>query len=104
MRFSNIYGFFSITTMPNQPSVAWCSDFTVFKQYRGRGLSHQLKAFQNNTLKDQGYTLAMCSVKESNVAQIKVLIRSGWTYVISFTDVRTGEFVQIWNYRVNHEL
>ena len=101
MRFANSYGFFSIDAMPNQPSIAWCSDFTIHLKNRGKGLAHKLKSYQNDVLQVHGFTLAMCSVKESNSAQIRVLSKAGWTYVISFCDVRTGEPIQVWNYRIN---
>lgn len=99
----SVYGFYSVDPMPNQPSVAWCSDFTVYIHHRGKGFAHWLKREQNGVLKNCGFTLAMCSVKESNSAQIRVLQHAGWTYVISFNDVRTGEHVQIWNYRVDQD-
>lgn len=98
MRYSTLYGFFSIDPMPNQPSVAWCSDFTVFTLSRKQGMAHALKAYQNKVLSDEGFTLAMCSVKESNIAQIKVLTKADWNHKTSFQDVRTGEMIQLWVY------
>lgn len=101
MRFANSYGFFSIDAMPNQPSIAWCSDFTIHLKNRGKGLAHQLKAYQHDVLDVHGFTFAMCTVKASNEAQLKVLIKAGWNHKTTFHDARTGELVQLWSYAIN---
>mgnify|MGYP003478404978 FL=1 len=101
MRFANSYGFFSVDAMPNQPSIAWCSDFTVHLKNRGKGLAHKLKAYQNDVLQVQGFTFALCTVKVSNVAQIRVLVKAGWSHKTTFNDARTGELIQLWSYAID---
>lgn len=104
MRYAHKFGFFSIDAMPNQPSVAWCSDFTVFKEFRGCGNGYKLKLAQNKMLSDLGFTHAMCSVKESNTAQLKVLANARWFQTTSFKDVRTSERIQLWNFHIDQGL
>lgn len=104
MRYANEIGFFSVDALPNQPSIAWCSDFTVHRINRGKGLAHKLKAYQNRVLFVQGFTFAMCTVKASNAAQIAVLTKANWSHKTSFTDVRTGEMIQLWSYALSQDL
>ena len=100
MRYSLPNGFFSIDSMPNQPSVALCYDFTIIPEYRGTKASHQLKAYQMKLLHELHYTVAICTTQASNEAQNKVLQAAGWVITSEFYDIRTGHKVYIWNWHV----
>ena len=103
MRHAFHYGFFTVIAMPNQPSVAICSDFTVYKKHRGTGKAHTLKEMQTAVLERQGFTLAICTVKSSNLAQIKVLEKAEWVHRTSFYDVRSDDLIQFWTLNVKQE-
>ena len=98
MRFATKEGFYSIIAMPNQPCIAICYDFTIYPQFRGQRAAHKLKAHQMENLKLLGYTSAICTTQSSNEAQIKVLMKSGWTILSNFKDQRTGERGIMWKW------
>lgn len=101
MRYATSEGYYSITPMPNQPSVALCYDFTVLLAHRGQRAAHRLKAHQMNQLKLLHYTIAVCTTQESNEAQTKVLLKAGWIPMLSFKDARSGTNARMWQWVVS---
>ena len=100
MRYSTPAGYFSIESMPNQPSVALCFDFTVIPEYRGTKAAHRLKAYQMDLLREQHFSLAICTTKKENEAQNKVLRSAGWDYISEFQDLRTNSPTLLWHWKV----
>lgn len=98
MRFATKEGFYSILPMPNQPCVAICYDFTIYPEFRGQRAAHKLKSHQMDQLKLLGFTSAICTTQSSNKAQIRVLMKAGWTILSNFKDQRTDERAIIWKY------
>ena len=100
MRYATSEGYYSIDAMPNQPSIAICSDFTVLSEFRGRKAAHLLKAHQMDQLKLLHFTTAICTIQNSNEAQIKVVGLAGWRPISEFFDARTNSFARIWIWEV----
>lgn len=97
MRFSTEEGFYTITPLPGQPNAAVCTDFTIYPKFRGKGAAHRLKAHQMLNLKRLGYTFAICTTQNKNIAQAKVLMAAGWTRGPVFFDARNVSDVCLWN-------
>lgn len=100
MRHVTPYGFYTITPMPNQPSIALCTDFTVLPNHRGKGMAKLLKEDQKFELRRLHFTYAICTVQEDNEAQLKVLKATGWSCLSTFLDARTGNVVAMYGWNV----
>jgi hypothetical protein len=102
MKFAMQYGAFEIESMPGQPQVAICHSFFVPETLRGRGLAHALKQDQIRVLIDQHYDFAICTVAASNVRQISVLKRAGWSPIVTgFQNSRIGGHTLIFGFDVS---
>lgn len=96
MRFNTPEGYYTITPLPSQPNAAVCTDFTIYPKFRGKGAAHRLKAHQMQTLHELGYTFAICTTQNKNLAQAKVLMKAGWTRGPVFFDQRAVSGVCLW--------
>lgn len=95
-RFATKFGAFEIDSLPSQCQVAVCHGFYVKPEYRGKGLSHDLKMYQNTCVEDLGYDYAICTVAKANAAQKAVLAKAGWRSLAVFFSKRQNEHIEIW--------
>lgn len=100
MRRSTVYGSYAIDQMPQQPQVALCHSFFVPLRQRGRGFAHRLKTQQLQTLREEHYDYALCTVASDNAAQHAVLEKSGWVKLAEFDNNRIGGKTEIWGAKV----
>lgn len=99
-RYATTFGAYEIDSIPGQPQVAHCHSLFILPECRGRGMAHQLKQHQNNTLATLGYDFASCTVAASNTAQKRVLQQAGWVQISHFNNTRTGDKTEVWGYLV----
>lgn len=95
-RFATKFGAFEIDSLPSQCQVAICHGFYVKPEYRGKGLSHDLKMYQNTCVEDLGYDYAICTVAKANAAQKAVLAKAGWRSLAVFFSKRQNEHIEVW--------
>lgn len=95
-RFATKFGAFEIDSLPSQCQVAVCHGFYVKPEYRGKGLSHDLKMYQSTCVEDLGYDYAVCTVAKANAAQKAVLAKAGWRSLAMFFSKRQNEHIEIW--------
>jgi len=95
-RFATEDGAFEIDSLPSQCQIAVCHGFYVNPAARKQGFGHVLKAEQTKVLRHLNYNFAICTVVSSNVAQKKILERSGWEFMRKFYSERQDEHVEVW--------
>ena len=98
MRYSCEFGFFEIDSMPNQPLMALCHSFTVYEKNRGKGLGYKLKQYQHDVLEVNGFVSAVCTVRSTNIAEIKILNACGWYEVAKFFDNRNEVYIFVYQW------
>lgn len=101
MRHSLNYGTFEIDSLPGNSQIAMCHHFLVRKEFRGKGLGHDLKKWQDEVLNRYHYGYAIATVAAHNTAQIKCMEASGWKLLDEFHNDRHGEFTTIWGKILN---
>lgn len=92
---------FEIDSLPSQCQVAICHGFFVAPASRGKGIAHQAKKAQAETLKGLAYDYAICTVMADNDAQKHVLEKAGWSCVAKFYSSRQDAHIEIWGNEIN---
>ena len=100
-RYATTFGAFNIDPMPGNNQVALCSGFFVFPDSRGEGNGHRLKAFQMDVLKSEGYSLAICTVRADNAAQLRVMKKAKWQEIRNFINDQTGAQTKVFSKTIN---
>lgn len=95
-RYALTCGAFEIDSLPSQCQIAVCHGFYVNPAARKQGFGHVLKTEQMEVLQHLNYNFAICTVVSSNVAQKKILERSGWEFMRKFYSERQDEHVEVW--------
>ena len=99
-RHATKHGAFHIDALHGQPQIAHCHGFFVPVTLRGNGFGHQLKTAQMQTLVEQRYDYAICTVDAGNIAQKSVLTNAGWQRIADFPNSKTGGQTEIWGWQV----
>ncbi|MGB4065379.1 MAG: GNAT family N-acetyltransferase [Azonexus sp.] len=103
MRYATPYGAFHVDPMPGNPQVAICSGFFVFPKHRSKGNGHRLKAYQENVLFEQGYSLALCTVRADNAPQLAVLAKAQWDEGRTFFNEQTSALTTVFTLAIYRE-
>lgn len=96
MRHKLNYGAFEIDSLPGNSQIAMCHHFLVLKEFRGKGMGHELKRHQDQVLNQYHYGYAIATVAAHNTAQIKCMEASNWRLLDEFWNERYGETTTIW--------
>lgn len=99
-RYASDFGAFEISAIPGQPQIAHCHGFFVVPPGRGKGLGTAQKIEQMKLLADELYDYATCTVDATNVAQKRVLEKTGWECLAVFANTRTGGQTELWGWAV----
>lgn len=89
MRFNHDGAIGEIDNLPGSSQVAVLHSVFVPPDKRNMGLgshSHKMRLTEASNL---GYNYVMCTVSESNIAQIKILKQHGWKQLDSFISDKT---------------
>ena len=62
-------------------------------EFKGKGFAHDEQRKSLNAMNTHGYKYALCTVEGSNLAQQRVLTKSGWEKLTEFFDDCTGHEV-----------
>lgn len=102
-RYVSDFGAFEVSPTPGQPQVAHCHGFFVIPVGRGRGIGTAQKIKQMEVLTEELYDYATCTVDASNVAQKRVLEKTGWQCLAVFDNSRTGGKTELWGWDVGSD-
>jgi len=72
-----------------------CVSHAVFvpKELRGTGVGSKAHQKRLELMKDLGYDLVVCTVDQSNIAQMSIMSKFGWIQVTSFISTKTEHIV-----------
>lgn len=85
-----------ITPMVGCKGVAIFHDKRVHESHRNKGVGTFTNNFACWLSWELGYSVAMCSVIEGNMAQRVVLAKNGWNDVVEFLNKRTGNEIVLY--------
>lgn len=100
MRYSEPFGSFSLSEIPQQPRISWCHSFFVNIEDRRKGMAHQLKRVQKQELQRHNYDYALCTVDGANHTMKRVQAEAGWEKLAEFANRTTGGTTEIWGLRI----
>lgn len=83
-----------ITPLAGCPDVA--ISHNVWTETPGSGCGAEANLVRCRQLKETGYSAVICTVNVDNQAQKKILLKTGWSFGLSFHSRRTGHKVEIW--------
>lgn len=97
MRYSTEYGFYELNPFPgcNQMVVSNHAFIKPAHRMAGHGAAQHVER-NENIFHKLYYDYAICTVVQSNVAEIKILRRNGWRILDSFHNSETGNMVSIY--------
>jgi RimJ/RimL family protein N-acetyltransferase len=95
MRFKTDVGFFEVNSFPCCSQIAILNHSFIEKEYRGVGLGTELHKERLNLVTDLGYDYTMCTVKSTNIPQIKILQKAGWKQLDQFFNRETESLILI---------
>lgn len=96
MRFANAQGFYELNPFPGCNQIVISNHSLIKKEKRGQGLGTVEHRYRLLHIKELGYDYAICTVKSTNTAQIKILDRAGWTRLDTFNNKETENVVIIY--------
>ena len=92
MRYGNDNGSYQIVDLPGCSQVAVSIHSFIFKNRRGMGLGREAHQMRLREIAKLGYDYVVCTVRDGNIPEIKILQKFGWclldTFVSSSTDHR----------------
>lgn len=98
MRFSdNNGGSYQLTNFPGNSQIAVLNADFIAPDKRGKGLGKQLHEDKLNKAIELGYDMIVCTVITSNVAQVKILLKYGWTKLSRFNSKKTGNDITMFS-------
>lgn len=89
-------GSYSLSPLPGSTQVAVSHDVFLKKEFRGLGLSVPFAKERFKTAEELCFDLLICTCVETNIPQIKTLVKMGWVKVTVFTSSKTDNEVGVW--------
>lgn len=95
MRFSTGHGFYELNPFPGCNQIVVSNHSFIEKDKRGQGLGTSDHKHRLMHIKEVGYDYAICTVREDNLPQLKILARFGWKQLDKFFNKETEHTVLI---------
>lgn len=92
--------FFSLEMIPGNCGICVSTGSFVFEQYRNRGIGKALNLVRIEIAKRLGYSIIMCTIKESNTIQKKILWANNWRQDYTFLNMNTGNTIGVYYLRL----
>jgi len=96
MRFANQYGAGEVDNLPGCTQVAVNHSFFIYPKYRGKGIGSKNHEARLKRLAEMGYDYVICTVNTKNSAQVKILVKHGWSKLSMFTSSKTENSVAVY--------
>lgn len=86
-----------LTTLPGCSQVVVSHGVYVPKEERGKGVGTNANIErQKLALEELGYDMMLCTVRAHNIAEKKILIKTGWSFLTRFLSRNTGVEIELW--------
>jgi len=95
MRYGSDYGFCELNPFPGCNQIVVSNHSLVRKEFRGKGVGTKEHQNRLKVITHLGYDYALCTCKETNIPQIKILLNNGWKQLDSFKNQETENTVLI---------
>jgi len=89
-------GFYELNPFPGCNQIVISNHSFVPKQARGKGIGTRDHSDRLEQIESLGYDYAICTVKEDNIPQIKILEKNYWKHLDTFTNRETENTVRIY--------
>ena len=99
----NVVTSFVIEPMAGCNGIALFRAVDIREEYRGKGYGIHFLNLRENIALDLGYSVAMCTIVDSNIPQIKIMQKSGWEIAYKFTNPRTSNPVSLYVKKLLYE-
>lgn len=96
-------GFYELNPFPGCNQIVVSNHSFVPKQARGKGIGSRDHSDRLERIESLGYDYAICTVKENNIPQIKILEKNCWKHLDTFTNRETENTVRIYGRTVESE-
>lgn len=83
-------GSFRLEPYPANCGIVVSSYMNVDFDKRGRGYATRLQPIKQDIAKKFGYSLMQATVVCTNIAEVSILLKSGWKVISTFKNARTG--------------
>jgi GNAT superfamily N-acetyltransferase len=89
--------------------MAGCNGIALFRavdireSYRGKGYGIHFLNLRERLAVDFGYAVAMCTIVDSNIPQIKIMQKMGWEKAYQFTNPRTSNPVSLYIKKLTYD-
>jgi RimJ/RimL family protein N-acetyltransferase len=104
MRYEDGHGgFFELNPFPGCNQLVVSNHSWIDPELRGAGLGTVIHGQRLEKMRILGYDYAICTVKSSNIAQIKILEKYLWKHLDTFMNRETGNRVELWGKRLQDE-
>jgi RimJ/RimL family protein N-acetyltransferase len=90
MRFGDSRGSYQIVDLPGSSQVAVSIHSFIFPRERGKGHGGRMHKERLDKLKELGYNYVLCTVREDNLAELKILNNNSWTRLDTFQSSSTS--------------
>ena len=104
MRFScqvdgKVVGFYEINAFPGNNQICVSNHAFILPQHRKLGYGDFFHKERLQKMRELGYNLALCTVKNDNHPQKKILCNNGWQRndESSFLNKETGNECELWS-------
>lgn len=86
---------FSLSELPGCCGVVVSHGTWIKPEYRAMGIGKELSKIKMDIARYWGYTLMICTDRNDNTPQRRILKNNGWETVDSFVNLRTGNLINI---------
>lgn len=92
-RFANEFGSCQVTSLPGSPQVAVSHGVFVLPQFRRKGYGDANHKARLKRMKEMHFDYVVCTVDETNGAEMKNLTDNGWDPLDKFVSSVTGHTI-----------
>lgn len=96
MRYRQEGGFSELNSFPGCNQLVISNHSFVFPHLRGLGIGNKNHVVRLKLMEELGYDYALCTVIETNEAQIRILSNNNWTLLDKFYNKETGNIIRIY--------
>ena len=104
MRFPQEGGFYELNPFPGCAGIVVSNHSWIDPVLRGNKLGTKNHWRRLQHIANLGYSYALCTVNDDNIAQKKILIHNGWYQFTKFVNKETGHTVCLYGRHIDNDL
>lgn len=92
---TEVIGFYELNPLPGSNQCVVSNHAWLAPHVRGQGWGELAHKERLDKAKELGYDYIVCTVVATNVGQLRILDKNGWTLLSSFTSRETGHLIRL---------